>query len=112
MYLLSLLQLFRMQPDGNILLRTLCPGRDSVVDIATRYGLGCPRIEFRWQRDLPHPSRSALGSVQPPEVWVPDLLPGLKWVGHVFETTNLAEVKEKVELYLSYAPGPSLPAIV
>jgi hypothetical protein len=28
-------------------------GRDSVVGIATRYGLECPGIESRWVRDFP-----------------------------------------------------------
>jgi len=28
--------------------------------IATRYGLDGSRIEFRWRRDFPHPSRLAL----------------------------------------------------
>ena len=41
-------------------------GRDSSVDIATRYGLDGPVIKSRWGRDFPHPSRPALGSTQPP----------------------------------------------
>jgi hypothetical protein len=36
-------------------------GRDSSVDIATRYGLDGSGIEFRWRRDFPHPSITALG---------------------------------------------------
>ena len=48
-------------------------GRDSVVGIATRYGLDSPWIESRWGRDFPHPSRPALGLTQPPIQWVPDL---------------------------------------
>ena len=35
--------------------------RDSSVGISTRYGLDVPRIESRWGRDFPHPSRPALG---------------------------------------------------
>ena len=35
-------------------------GRDSVVGIATRYGLEGPEIESLWGRDFPHPSRPAL----------------------------------------------------
>jgi len=34
--------------------------------IATRYGLDSPRIESRWRRDYPHPSRPDLGPTQPP----------------------------------------------
>ena len=33
---------------------------------ANSYGLGGPGIESPWKRDLPHPSRSALGPSQPP----------------------------------------------
>ena len=32
-------------------------GRYSVVDIATRYWLDGPGIEFRWGRDFPHIQR-------------------------------------------------------
>jgi len=35
-------------------------GSDSVVDIATGYGLGDPGIESRWGRDFPHLSRPTL----------------------------------------------------
>jgi hypothetical protein len=35
-------------------------GRDSVVGIATRYGLDGPGIESRWGRDFSHTSRPAL----------------------------------------------------
>ena len=39
----------------------LARGRNSSVGIATPYELDGPGIEFRWRRDFPHPSRSALG---------------------------------------------------
>ena len=42
-------------------------GRDSSVDIATRYGLDGPGIESRWGRDFPQPSRPALGPTQSPQ---------------------------------------------
>jgi len=51
-------------------------GRDSVVGIATRYGLGCPVIESGWGRDLLHLSIPALGPTQPPIQWVPRLSRG------------------------------------
>jgi hypothetical protein len=38
----------------------------SVVGIATAYGLDGQEIEFRWGRDFPHLSRSALRLTQPP----------------------------------------------
>ena len=50
--------------------------RDSVVGIATRYGLGGPGIESRWRRNFPQPSRPALGSTEPPTQWVPGLSQG------------------------------------
>jgi hypothetical protein len=46
-------------------LYTLC-GPDSIVDIASGYGLDGPRIISRWRRDFPHLSRPALGPTQPP----------------------------------------------
>jgi hypothetical protein len=48
-------------------------GRDSSVGIATRYGLDGPGIESRWERDLPHSSKAALGPTQPHIQWVPCL---------------------------------------
>jgi hypothetical protein len=46
-------------------------GRDTVVGIATRYGMDGPGIESRGKRDFSQPSRSALGPSQPPIQWVP-----------------------------------------
>ena len=54
--------------------RNSVPG--SSVDIATGYGLDGPRIESRWERDFPHPSKPALGPNQPPVQWVPGLSRG------------------------------------
>jgi hypothetical protein len=62
--------------------RTLtCGGRDSVVGIATRYGLDGPGIESRCGRDFSQPSRPALGPTQSPIQWVPGLFPGGKAAG-------------------------------
>jgi hypothetical protein len=41
-------------------------GRDSVLGIATHYGLDGPEIAYRWGRDFPHPSTPALGPTQTP----------------------------------------------
>jgi hypothetical protein len=56
-------------------------GRDSVVGIATRYGLDGRGIEPRWRRGFPHPSRPALQPTQPPILRVPGLFPGGKAAG-------------------------------
>jgi len=54
---------------------------DHVVDIATRYGLDGPGVEFWWGRDFSHRSNPALGPTQPPTKWIPGLFPGRKAVG-------------------------------
>jgi hypothetical protein len=51
-------------------------GRDSVVCVATSYGLHGPGIESLCGRDFPHSSRQALGPIQPPAQWVPGFFPG------------------------------------
>ena len=48
-------------------------GRDSVVGVATRYGLVGPGIESRWGQDFPHPSTPAPGPTQRPLQWLPGL---------------------------------------
>ena len=91
-----------------------CVSRGCVVGIATRYGLDGPGIESRCGRDFQHPFRPALG---PP----PSLLyngcrvsfPGGKaavacrWP----PIPSSAEVKERVEIYLSSPSGPSWPVL-
>jgi len=39
----------------------------------TRYELDGPGIESRWKQDFLHPSRPALGPIQPPAQWEPGL---------------------------------------
>jgi hypothetical protein len=55
--------------------RVVC-GPDSLVGIATRYGLEGPGIESRWGRDFPHHSRPVVRATQPPIQWVPGLSRG------------------------------------
>jgi len=75
-------------------------GRDNVVGITTRYGLDGPGIESLWGRDFTHPSRPALGPIQPTIQWVPGLFLGGKAAGawRLPPTPSSAEVKERVEL--------------
>jgi len=53
-------------------------GRDSVIGIATRYGLYGAGIEFQCGLNFPHPSRPALGPNQRPVKWIQCLFPGDK----------------------------------
>jgi hypothetical protein len=46
--------------------------------VATRYGLGGPGIESRWEADSPHSSWTVLGTIQPPVQWVPVFFSGDK----------------------------------
>jgi hypothetical protein len=77
-------------------------GRVSSVGIATHFGLDGAGIEFRLGRDMPHPSRPALGPTQPPIQWS---FPGVKRPGRVVDhpPPSSAVVKERVGLYL-YSP--------
>jgi hypothetical protein len=61
---------------GNIFNYPSIWGRDSVLDIATRYELDGPGIESRLGRNISYPSRPALGPNQPPVQWVPGLSRG------------------------------------
>jgi hypothetical protein len=51
-------------------------GRDSSVDISTRFGLDGPGSESRGGIDFPHPSIPAQGTVDPSIQWVPGLSRG------------------------------------
>jgi hypothetical protein len=85
--------------------------RDSSVGTVTRHGLDCPRIESRWGRDNPHPSKPCLGPTQPPIRRIPGIFAGCKASGVNHPPTTSAEVKERVELYVYSPSGPSWPVI-
>ena len=59
----------RTMPKSNRITQQLNPnsscsvGQDSVVGLATRYGLDGPGIECPWGRDFPHSFRTALGHI-------------------------------------------------
>ena len=42
---------------------------DNSVGVATLYGLDGSKIESRWRRGFPQPSRPSLGPIQPREVY-------------------------------------------
>ena len=84
-------------------------GRDSVVGIATRYGLDGPGIESRWGARFSatvqtgpeaHPASYTMGTGS----FLGVELPG-RGVDHP------PEVKERVELYLYSPSGPSWPVL-
>jgi hypothetical protein len=62
---------------------------DSVVGIATRYGLDGPEFESRWERDFLHPSRPAVGRTPAPIQWVPVLFRGYSSQGVALTTHPL-----------------------
>jgi len=85
---------------------------DSSVSTPTRHRLDSPRIESRWERGFPHPSRLALGPTQPIQ-WVPRLFSGVKpgrGVDHPYPSSG--EVKQSVELYLYFPSGASWPTLI
>ena len=43
---------------------------DSIVSIATRYGMDGPGIKYQWERNFSQPSRLALGPKRPAVQWV------------------------------------------
>jgi hypothetical protein len=87
-------------------------GRDSSVDIVTRYRLDGAGIESRWRWNFPHPSRPAPGPTHPP-IELVGIFPGGKGAGALRwpSTPSIAEVKERVELYIYSPSGPSWPVL-
>jgi hypothetical protein len=89
-------------------------GRNISVGIATRNGLYGLPIESLWRRDFPHPSRTPLGSTQPPVQRVSNFFPpGVKRPGRGVDhpPQSSARVKEGVELHLSSPSEPSRPVL-
>ena len=87
--------------------------RDSIVGIATRYGLDGRGIQSQCGRDFSHPSRRALS---PPSLLYSGYrvsFPGVKRSGRGVDhpPPSSAEVKERIELYLYSPSGPSWPVI-
>ena len=87
-------------------------GRDSLVCIATRYGLDSPWIESQLGQDFPHPSWPALGPTQPLYIGYRAFLVGKAAAAWRWPPTpSITEVKERVELYLYSPYGFSWPVL-
>ena len=85
-------------------------GQDNVVGIATRCKLDDRGIETRCRRDIPHPSRRALGAHPASYTMGTVSFPGVKrhGVGVDHPPLSSADVKERVEPYF-FPSGPSWP---
>ena len=88
-------------------------GRNSAVGIATSYGLDGRGFISRWGRDIPLPSRPALGPTQLPIHWASGLSQGVKRPGRgVYHPPHIAPRLKKEYNYTSTPPsGPSWPVI-
>jgi len=88
-------------------------GREGAVGLATCYGLDGPGIEFRWRRDIPHPSKMALGPTQPPVQWILGHYWGVKLLGCGVNhpTPPSAKIQEREERYFYSPSGPSWPVL-
>jgi hypothetical protein len=86
---------------------------DTVVNIATHYGLDGPGIEYGWGRYFLHPSGPALGPKQPSVNGYCVSFPGVRRTGRGVHHPSppSAEIKERVALYLYSPSGPSWPVI-
>ena len=81
-------------------------GQDSSVDIATRYGLDGPRIEFRWRRDFSVFVQTDPGAHTASYTMGTRSFPEAKETGRGVDhpPPSSAEVKERVEVYI-YSPS-------
>ena len=93
---------------SSLLVSSVSRRSDSSVGTTDSLRAGRSGVEYR--RDFPHTSRSALYPTQPLVDWATDLFSqGVKLPGGGVDdpTPSSAEVKERVELYLSSPSGPS-----
>ena len=88
-------------------------GRDSVVVIATRYGLDGPGIESRWGARFSALVQTGPGAHAASYTMGTGSFPGVKQPGRGVNhpPQSSAQVKEKVELYLYSTSVPSWPVL-
>ena len=87
-------------------------GRGSSVDIAIRYGLDGPGIDSRWGARFSAPVQTGSGAHPVSYTMGTVSFPGVKRPGRgVDHPPHLAEVKERVDLFLYSTSGPSWPVI-
>ena len=86
---------------------------DSVVGIATRYGLDGPGIESRWGARFSTPVQTGPGAQPTSYTMGTGSFLGVKRSGRGVDhpPPSSSEVKERVELYLYSPSGPSWPVL-
>ena len=91
----------------------LCVSRDSIIGIATRYGLDGPGIESRWGARFSAPVHTGRGTHPASCTTGTGSFPGIKRPGRGVDRPppTSAKFKERVELYLYSLSGPSWPVI-
>jgi len=87
--------------------------RDSLVVIATRYGLGGPGIESRWGARVSATVQTGPGAHPASYIMGTGSFPGVKrpWRGVDHPPPPSAEVEGRVELYIYSPSGPSWPVL-
>ena len=88
-------------------------GRDSLVGIATRYGLDGPGIESRWEMRFSATVQTGPEAYPASYTMGTGFFPGVKRPGRGVDhpPPSNVEVKERVELYLYSPSGPSWPVL-
>jgi len=91
----------------------VCEGRDSSVGIATGYGMDGPGIESRWRARFYAPVQTGPGAHPASYRMGTKTFPGVRRPGRGVDhpQPSSAEVKERVEPYLSSPSGPSWPVL-
>jgi len=83
--------------------------RDSLVGIATRFGLDGPGIESRWGAGISAPVQTGSEAHPASHTMGTGSLAGVKWPGHEVDhpPPSSIEVKKIVELNVYFPSGPS-----